>query len=690
MDAKVSTQDQAQDVRQSIIDLPHTFQYSCFHLEHDGSRIPEYVDLADVPSIRPDVELTLVEDPYNEKEARLHVLRIRELIGAAGDRTELTHGIDAGLSLHDQVASTNGSSSASTSSVAKTNGSANHALSDFDTQSPASLNAVHPRPSDPPPKTVKSLSLSQWNPPPYALRSKGHLLYLLVTTNEGEQHHVTSHVTGFYINKSSNGKFDPSPRTSPKSVSAHSLLTLLSRISPSFDSSFKSLQDFNSARDPLSAFQLSNAIPASPWVVCPTSVSLSAHAPDICRTEENFLMSGAENSETLRDWNEEFQTTRELPRDTVQDRVFRERVTSKLFADYNEAAVQGAVLIARGEVAPLNPTEPRDAQIFVYNNVFYSFGADGVGTFANEGGDEAARVATGKDVMGVKTANQLDVPDLSTPGSLIVDYLGRRIVAQSIVPGIFKQRDPGENQIDYGGVEGREVVADSESFVSLFNKLSAALRVKKHPVWDKDGKRHDLEASIETKGLIGTDGRKYALDLYRLSPVDILWIRVHWDASDENQRYPHRMSILRPELIDSYWRFKLKEYIRSEAAKSPPQKDTQLKSDPESFPLVTGKENEAQPNGDIHSNKESENDEEVNESPKEPESERIDISGFQLALNPDAFCGQEPNTEEEREELSKDEDEVMAASEYLSNEMLPRLVSRVMSHSTVLSAHVSP
>ena len=673
---KISTQDQAQDIRQSIIDVPHTFQYSCFHLEFNGSRVPEYVDLGEVPGIGPDVELALVEDPYNEKEARLHVLRVRELIGAAGDRTEIIHGIDGGLSLHDQVASTlNSTTSVNGTSGVKANGATIHALSGYEIDAPASFDTLLPRPSDPPPKTVKSLSLSHWNSPPYHLRSKGHLLYLVVTTNEGEQHHITSHITGFYVNKSTNGKFDPAPRTSPKTLSAHSLLSLLSRISPSFDSSFRALQEFNGMRDPLSAFQLSNAIPASPWVVSPASASSSMHTPDLCRTQESYLMTGAENSETLRDWNEEFQTTRELPRETVQDRVFRERVTSKLFADYNEAAVQGAVLIARGEVPPLNPTESRDAQIYVYNNVFYSFGADGVATFASEGGDEAARVATGKDIIGVRTVNQLDIHDLATPGSLIIDYLGRRIVAQSIVPGIFKQRDPGEHQIDYGGVEGKDVVADNEKFTALFSKLSATLRLKQHPVWDKEGERHDLEASLETKGLIGTDGRRYALDLYRLAPVDVNWIEKHWSKDSPRKRYPHRMSVLRPELVDSYWRFKLREYIRTEAAKSAPSEEVERGPGPENSDAgARNSADQALPSGGSHSDGISKSSEQDNGLMKESD-DRIDISNFQFALNPDVFCGQHPQTDGERDELAKDEADVRAASDYLLDEMLPRLVS---------------
>ncbi|KAK3071355.1 Intracellular distribution of mitochondria, partial [Coniosporium uncinatum] len=361
---------------------------------------------------------------------------------------------------------------------------------------------------------------------------------------EGEVHQITSHVSGFYVNNCRHDKFDPTPKKDGKS--AHSLLTLLSQISPEFSKQFKLQQQVQQSKDALALIPLSNAIPASPWIV--SSPAANSHQSDVTRTQEQYLYGGADGAETLRDWNEEFQSTRELPKESMQDQVFRERLISKLFADFNEAATRGATMVARGEVIPLNPTEGRDAQIFVHNNIFFSFGADGVGTFATEGGDEAARVATGKDAVGVKAVNQLDITGLFTPGTTVVDYLGKRIVAQSIVPGIFKQREPGEHQIDYGGVEGKDVVAEDERFAPLLQKLSESMHVKKHAVWDKEQKRHDLEASIETKGLLGTDGRKYVLDLYRITPLDVAWVEQYWSEIEEGKAkeaekdYPHRMA----------------------------------------------------------------------------------------------------------------------------------------------------
>lgn len=669
----VTNQEQVQDVRQSIVETPDTFQYTCFHLEHDGQRINDFVELSEVKDLKPDDEIVLVEDPYTEKEARLHVVRIRELIGATGDRSDQLHGICAGLSLHDDKFG---------SALAPADKTEGNPLADYEIDGRVSLEAVLPSHHDNLPKTIKSLSVSQWNPPPYHLRQRGHLLYLQLTTNEGEQHHITANVAGFYVNKSSSNKFDPFPRPAPKNHSAHSLLTLISALSPSFNETFVELQKINGRKDLLTTFPFQNAIPANPWLVPCSYVQGNQHQADSTRAQEAYLMGGADGAENLRDWNEEFQTTRELPRDSLQDRVFRERLTSKLFADYNEAAARGAVLVARGEVAPLNPTEGRDAQIFIYNNIFYSFGADGVQTFASEGGDEAARVAVGKDVAGVKTVNQMDINGLFTPGTIVVDYLGKRIVGQSIVPGIFKQREPGEHQIDYGGVEGRDIVAENAAFVPVFEKLSKALRTKKHAVWDKEGKRYDLEGSVETKGLLGTDGRKYVLDLYRITPLDVAWAdEVDLDMGDD--KYPHRMSVLRLELVETYWRTKMQEYVRSEVEK---RRSNQSNGQAQEGP--NGKEAEAnghsaeaeaqeKESDENEQGAESKPDESLDESAKPApslEQERVDISNFTLALNPDVCSGQVPQTDEEKQEYDADEREVRAVCEFLRSKVIPDLI----------------
>ncbi|KAH6849812.1 clustered mitochondria-domain-containing protein [Chaetomium sp. MPI-CAGE-AT-0009] len=667
LELPVSPLEQIHEIRQSVIEHPVAVQYSCFHLEHNGQRINDFVQVSDVEGLAADSELHVVEDPYTEKEARIHFIRIRELIGAAGDRTDTAQGILAGTSIHDDV-------------VAAAAEEAEKEVQPYDFTATPELSVLLPKETPPAPKTVKLITLSSWNPPPAQWRQKGHLLYLAITTNEGEQHHVTGHAGGFFINNSNKDRFNPTPRTDAKGASAHSLFTLLDKISPSFSKSFAEFQQSANTKEPLATFQIGNTVPSAPWIVPSAASPLCAHISDPTRPQETFLLGGAENTDSLRDWNEEFQSAKELPRDSIQDRVFRERLLAKLYADYNDAAARGAVLVARGEVAPLNPTEGRDAQIFVYNNVFFSFGADGVGTFTSEGGDEAARVATGKDVHGVKLVNQLDIDGLYTPGTVVVDYMGKRIVGQSIVPGIFKQPEPGENQIHYGAVDGKDVVAADESFAPSFEKLAQALRVKKHAVWDKDNKRFDLEASVEMKGLLGTDGRKYVLDLYRITPLDIAWME---ENSPEGAEYPHRMTVLRPELVEALGKQKARDFVNAELQKRAALKkqdtveDTkEEKPEEENAEEAEKKSDEAKPEGEeaeASEEKGEEKDEEKKEEEK-TENDRIDMSNFKFALNPDVFSGQNPQTDEEKEEMTKDEQEVRDACTYLRDTVIPALI----------------
>ncbi|KAL8873341.1 MAG: hypothetical protein Q9174_001179 [Haloplaca sp. 1 TL-2023] len=673
----VAVQGQVQDLRSSIVEQPDTFQYTCFHLEHNGQRINDFMEMSDVKGLTSDSEIKLVEDPYTEREARMHVARIREIIGAAGNRVDTLNGVNAGLSLHENVSPWTGADAGAVTKQKPLNpksSSNQNPLADFDMEAPASIQCLLPPDEAPTSKIVKALSVSPWNPPPPLFRQRGHLLYLQLTTNEGELFQITSHVSGFFVNKSSNSKFDPMPKSSPKNAMAHSLLTLIRSLSPSFTSSFNSMMEANSKKEPLATFQLTSAIPANPWLVSASATSATMHQPDLTRTQEAYLLSGMENAETLRDWNEEIQSTREMPRETVQDRVFRERLIAKTFAEFNDAAARGAVLVARGEVAPLNPTESKEAQIFVYNNIFYSFGADGVGTFTSEGGDEAARVAVGKDLAGVKMVNQLDIQGLATAGTIIVDYLGKRLVAQSIVPGIFKQREPDEPQVDYGGVEGRDVVAGNTAFVPTFSQVSKAVKVKQHPVWDKAGKKHILEASVETKGLLGTDGRKYMLDLYRLTPLDVSWIDPYWTdgcahgSKPEERNYPHRLTVLRPELVDACWRLKMGEYVKNELDKR--------KVDPVEGADADSSDKPSETAPDTAQTGDNKGTAETESGPSETAKDRgrVDLSAFSYALNPDVFCGQIPQTAEEMENWAEDEREVRSVTDHLHQKCIPELI----------------
>ena len=73
---------------------------------------------------------------------------------------------------------------------------------------------------------------------------------------------------------------------------------------------------------------------------------------------EDNLPSGS------RDWNEEFQIVKELPKKTLPERVDRERSHFKVNSDFVWAATRGAQLVVDGCLMPINPGE--ETKLVVY------------------------------------------------------------------------------------------------------------------------------------------------------------------------------------------------------------------------------------------------------------------------------------------------------------------------------------
>jgi len=69
-----------------------------------------------------------------------------------------------------------------------------------------------------------------------------------------------------------------------------------------------------------------------------------------------------------RDWNEELQTTRELARKHLPERLIRERTIFKVHSDFVVAATRGAMAVIDGNIMAINPGEDTK---YVCLNVLY-------------------------------------------------------------------------------------------------------------------------------------------------------------------------------------------------------------------------------------------------------------------------------------------------------------------------------
>ncbi|KAJ1667244.1 Intracellular distribution of mitochondria [Coemansia sp. RSA 1813] len=710
-----TTLETIQDLKQVVSETPATIEYSCFYLALDGQRLNDFAELGEIEGLEKDSQLLVVEDQYTEREARLHVNRLRDLLVGPATANSTVAGLDAGASIFstikypdgivddssanlsaaaaaDAVAATgtDGSESESTPSRPKAaasenvNGTdkqktkksgkkaqsaldgkkksddteqasgsegdkakpapVNHALKGFDFDKVSrfeTLSTSKALKNMTLPTCLKQIILSGWNPVPRYRQLKGDLLYLLVTTLENQNYHITCSRTGFYVNSSSLVRFNPEPygtshagAKSPDFYEAHSLITLLTRLSPKFVQGLEDLQKQVSQREPVEVLPfVSSEQAASPWLVRDAE-NRAPETYDMGRAQEVYLKLGAQAADSMRDWNEELQSIREMPRGNLSERVLRDRQFHKWYSEFAEAAVQGAIAVVESELPPLNPTDSSDQHMFLRDNIFYSKGFDGRETFTDLGGDAAAHVATGKDIHGVRLLNQLDVEGVNTLGSVVVDYRGVRVVAQSVVPGIFRRQDT--TQIVYGSVDNGATVGSDPEFHKVMEPIAKGLHFGEHSVYDDAGEEHKLYTSADVKGLTGTDGRKYLLDLYRLTPVDVEFLENECEPSDAGMPvYPHKLVLLRPELVESFWETSVRKAVQKYAIEK--SKTTEDKSEGNG----KGKEKATEePPKDGVSEKEAEEIKTREEESQQKDSADEDVMAgfeFSLELDPDAF-----------------------------------------------------
>ncbi|ORX96873.1 hypothetical protein K493DRAFT_324366 [Basidiobolus meristosporus CBS 931.73] len=654
----VNPQETIRDVRQALVESPETCIYSCFYLSLEGQKLNDFMTLAEVEGLNSESQLTLVEDAYTEQEARIHLIRLKDLLAGPIKSNAFAVGVDSAIPLFTAISGNDLEENEKEIAERKDQTPIEHTFTHYDLDARFPLSQFFPADFQRSPiRCLKNLSFSGWNPVPHQRKLKGDLMYLTVTTLENEVVNITSSVSGFYVNKSTVQSFDPNPRVGTKAVESHSLISLLQKLSPLFAQKFKELQEFITRHQVLEILPVPASITSHPWCVKPTP-----HTSDLCRIAEPYLNFGTDAADSFRDWNEEIQSHRELPRTNLQERVFRDRLLNKVNADFTEAAIKGAISIVEGNVVPVNPLDAPESHMYIHNNIFFSKGFDGRGAFEKLGGDEAAHVAAGKDIEGARALNGVDVENLHSLGSAVIDYKGVRVVAQSIVSGIFRRQD--DNSIVYGSVDNGVTIAADEKFHELVGQLAKALHIDEHTLVDEKGEKKSLFTSIETKGLQGDDGRRYLLDLYRINPVDIEFQQQECAAPKEEgdlPAYPHKMTLLRPELIDLYWEHRFRQYIKEkiDSAQKPESGEEQAKP-------VEGAAKE-------------ETDAAAEEQAAAPEYEVTaeDVANFKLAFNPDVFTEVKTETGENGEKdsvLAEQENTVREASKFLQTIVIPNLV----------------
>ncbi|OCU01727.1 hypothetical protein XELAEV_18007503mg [Xenopus laevis] len=577
VDIQVSSKELVQEIIQVLMEHEDSCHRTCFSLQFEGNVLDNFSELKTVEGLKEGSVLKVVEEPYTIREARIHIRHFRDLLKTL-DLTDAYNGVDcSSLSFLNIISEGDIGDSLCHESNGNGNGkkkkrsSADQGLEAIDCSPPEyilpgsterPLQPLQPISSDNKPlQCLKSMIMSGWNPPPGNRKMHGDLMYLNVITMEDHHINITASNRGFYINQSTAELFNPKPAT--PSHLCHSLVELLNQVSPAFKKNFSALQKRRIHRHPLERI-------ATPYQVYSWMAPSTSHIIDCVRAEDayNSRLGYEEHIPgQTRDWNEELQTTRELPRGLPTEQQLRQRATFKINSDFVGASTRGAMAVIDGNVMAINPGEETKMQMFIWNNIFFSFGFDVRDHYKDLGGDHAAHIAAIHDLKGVQAYSDLDIEELYVLGTVVLDYRGYRVTAQSIIPGILDRKE--DQSVVYGSIDFGKTVSSSMKYLTLLQKSCKPLKIMRHTVLNEKDEEVMLCSSVECKGIVGNDGRHYILDLLRTFPPDMNFFPLNEGEAlkeDCSHRFPksyrHKLCNLRPELIDSFYQHKYAQFMK--------------------------------------------------------------------------------------------------------------------------------
>uniref|UniRef100_A0A8C1TKV6 Clustered mitochondria protein homolog n=1 Tax=Cyprinus carpio TaxID=7962 RepID=A0A8C1TKV6_CYPCA len=709
-DLQVSPQEMVQEIHQVLMDREDTCHRTCFSLQLDGNVLDNFAELKSIEGLQEGSLLKVVEEPYTVREARIHVRHIRDLLKSL-DPSDAYNGVDCN-SLSFLSVFTDGDLGDTGKRKKKGN-----ELEQIDCTPPEHiLPGSKERPLVPlqpqnkdwkPMQCLKVLTMSGWNPPPGNRKMHGDLMYLYIVTVEDRHVSITASTRGFYLNQSTTYVFNPKPAN--PSFLSHSLVELLSQISAAFKKNFTALQKKRVQRHPFERI-------ATPFQVYSWTAPQIDHAMDCVRAEDAYTSRlGYEEHipGQTRDWNEELQTTRELSRKNLPERLLRERAIFKVHSDFAAAAMRGAMAVIDGNVMAINPGEETRMQMFIWNNIFFSLGFDVRDHYRELGGDAAAHAAPTNDLNGVRAYSAVDVEGLYTLGTVVVDYRGYRVTAQSIIPGILEREQ--EQSVIYGSIDFGKTVVSHPKYLELLEKTSRPLKVQRHAVLNEKDTAVELCSSVECKGIIGNDGRHYILDLLRTFPPDLNYLPVEGEElAPESQKlgfprqHRHRLACLRQELIEAFVEHRYLLFMKMAALQLMQQKANKDKTAALHDTSTADAESESKPQALEASEKGKEADENIPglaqakelaeslaaEDGSDPKSREVVLNAckavgsisntsFDIRFNPDIFSPGVRFSDDSTEDIQKQKQLLKDAAAFLVSCQVPSFVKDCLDHSSL-------
>ncbi|CAJ1068847.1 clustered mitochondria protein homolog isoform X2 [Xyrichtys novacula] len=508
-----------QDALMTMLSRDEVCPRSNLSLTLAGTTLDPLAEMQSLKGLKPGTILRLVEEPYTYRSARLHLARVLDLLRVSGPQDALREGRSPSVLetlTHTQTADSNlpngkslkrSLSNTKTETTPSQDGVPPEYLLPGSSERP--LMALLPQSSQiEAPSYLRDLSLSSWNPPPGHRKLQGDFLYITVVTLEGRRFDITSCPKGFFLNRSTEEVFDPRPAQS--APLCHCFTDLLCHISPAFK------QTFTTRKNGLQS-------PAVEVMPTPYHTLCWLGPPCVSRTHKNtFSRLGVDDQQATQapDWNEELQAARDLPVNSLEERLHKDRALLQVNSAFVRAATRGAETVVDGFVEPVNGNQEDPA--FLWGGLFMNQGAAN----AMFGGEKGRRAAQRLELRGVQAYSDVSrLHGLHTLPTAVVDYRGVRLTAQGLAPGLESSEQdqegtPAARGLLYGVNSQAQESLQRRRLLEQLAYASKSLSLQRHVVLLPNNHKVPLFTSVDAQGLLGADGRYYVLDVFRTFPAD--------------------------------------------------------------------------------------------------------------------------------------------------------------------------
>lgn len=404
---------------------------------------------------------------------------------------------------------------------------------------------------------VKEITFSKYNPVPTLYKLRGHVAYILVTTLENETFQITAATNGFFLNSCSSNKFDPSAKDD---LVFSSLFLLLINYSKNFINHFsefnKKIDDFDRAYYiPTTTGQLNKG-----WLF-----NNEAHTGDYFKLQERQINSKivSEESEIFSKWNSTKDQLVDLNKEAVdikasdasdteksiqlQDNYLKRADTEKFlvgfYEDFQNIALRTIMKLATGELSFLD-----DDMSYVFDGIAYKQLKDTQGLTV---GYANSYFKVMKVLHSVTTASDCR---LSYNMSIIVDFAGKRYIAETTIPGSTTYGNTFTDSVCYGINESTGEWAYDSGFNKELSKISKYFHVKPKQVNGEEIIPLNMEGFKSGENY-------YMMKLSEFLPVDVFFKEQHPEYPTD--KYP----VFNYELLQNWATQKLVSMSDEEKAK---------------------------------------------------------------------------------------------------------------------------